>query len=67
MPISILMSEIIFKYLPLVRRKLVSKLKVLRVIEIWHTRYFKYANLDFDVKNVCIKYLPTGRSQLVPK
>ena len=37
-------------------------------MEIWHVRYFQYANLDFDVKNVfLIKYLPIARPQLVAK
>ena len=95
MPISILMWKIIFmKYLPPVRPKVVTKLKVLRIYwnlaniifqisrswfwcqklfslntyhlfvpkwsqnlkcseftEIWHIWYFKYVDLNFNVKN----------------
>ena len=52
MPNSVLMSKISFmKYLPPVRPKLIPKLKSSEVIEIWHIRYFKYANFDYDVKN----------------
>ena len=67
--ILILMSKMIFiKYLTPVRPKLVQKLKYSEFIESWHIRYFKYANLDFDVKRVFyIKYLPITRRQLVPK
>ena len=63
------MSKMIFiKYLTPVRPKLVQKLKYSEFIESWHIRYFKYANLDFDVKRVFyIKYLPITRRQLVPK
>ena len=46
------MSKIIFmKYIPPVRRKLVPKLKMLRIIEIWHILFFKYADLNFNAKN----------------
>ena len=46
------MSKISFmKYLPPVKPKLIPKLKSSEVIEIWHIRYFKYANFDYDVKN----------------
>ena len=36
-------------------------------IEIEHIQYFKYANLEFDVKMVFMKYLPPFRAELVPK
>ena len=52
MPISILILKMIFiKYLPHVRPILVSKLKVPWFIDIWYIWYFKYADLDFNVKN----------------
>ena len=52
MPISILMSKIVFmKYLPPVKPKSAPKLKMLRIYWNWHNWYFKYADLDFDVKN----------------
>ena len=53
--ISILKSKLIFmKYLPLVRPKLAPKLKMLGSIEIWHIQYFKYADLQFNVKKMII-------------
>ena len=42
------------KYLPLVRPKLAPKLKMLGSIEIWHIQYFKYADLQFNVKKMII-------------
>ena len=39
------------KYLPPVRPKLVPKLKKSEFIEIWQILYFKYGDLDFNVKN----------------
>ena len=51
MPISILMSKMIFiKYLPPVRPKLFQNEKCLEFIEIWHIEYFYYANLDLKPK-----------------
>ena len=50
MSILILVSkEIFMKHLPPVRPKLVPKCS--EFIEIWHICYFKYADLDFYVKN----------------
>ena len=52
MAISILKSKIYFlKYLPPARPKLVPELKILRIHEIWHFRYFKYTDFHFNVKN----------------
>ena len=34
-------------------------------IEIWPNWYFQYANLNFDVKMIFIKYLPPARPKLV--
>ena len=68
MPISILMSKIIFmKYLPPVRSKLVPKLKMLRIY--WNLAHliFKHVDLNLNVKNIFIKYLPPVRPKLVPK
>ena len=39
------------KYLHRLRPKWSQNQKCSEVIEIWHFRYFKHANLDFDVKN----------------
>ena len=36
-------------------------------IETWHIRYFKYANLDFDVKNDFYKIFTICSAQIVPK
>ena len=57
MPISILMSKIIFKkYLPSVGSKLVPKLNWL--IEVWHVRYFRYTDFEILIsKKIFIKYL----------
>ena len=41
--------------------------KCSKFIEIEHIQYFKYANLEFDVKMVFMKYLPPVRAELVPK
>ena len=32
-------------------------------IKIWHIWYFKYPDLDFDVKNIFINYLPIVKPQ----
>ena len=55
------------KYLPPVRRKLVRKLKFPRIYRNLAHLIFKYADLDFNVKNIFIKYLPLLTSKLVPK
>ena len=34
-------------------------------IEIWLNWYFQYANLNFDVQMIFIKYLPSARPKLV--
>ena len=46
---------------------MVPKLKHPEFIEIGHISYCEYPNLDFDVKNFFIKYLPIARPKLVPK
>ena len=52
MTISILMLKMIFiEYLPPVRPKLAPKLKMLRIYWYLAHWYFKYLDLDFDVKN----------------
>ena len=67
-PISLLMSKIIFiKYLPLVRCKLVAKLKVL--IIYWNLAHsiFQYVNLNFDVKNGFYEIFTCCLSKLSPR
>ena len=60
------MSQIIFIiYLSPVWQKLVEKCS--GFIQILHSQYFKYANLDFDTKNNFFIYLPTARPVLVAK
>ena len=39
------------KYLPPARPKMIPKLKCSKFIEIWHIRYWKYPDLNFDTKN----------------
>ena len=42
--------------------------KYTEFIEIWHFHYFRYVDLNFNVKNVfLIKHLPIARPQLVPR
>ena len=36
-------------------------------IEIWHIRYFKYANLDFEVKNAFYEIFTSCQAKLTPK
>ena len=51
MLISILMSKMIFvTYLPLVRPKLMWILKCIEFIDIWPNWYFKYVNLNFNIR-----------------
>ena len=46
------MSKMIFiKYLPPVKPKFITKLKVLRIYRNLEHLYFKYADLNFDFKN----------------
>ena len=66
-PTSILMSKIIsIKYLPLGRPKLVAKLN-LEFTEIRHIRYFKYANLDFNVRNGFYEIFTSCQAKLTPR
>ena len=69
MPISILMSKIIFKkYLPPVTPKLVPELKMIRI-------YWNLAHLIFRIsrsqfwcqKLIFKKYLPPAKPKLIPK
>ena len=60
MTISILMSKMIFiKYLPPVTPKFISELKVPRIYWNWSICYFKYADLNFKVKNNFFKIFTT--------
>ena len=66
--ILILMSKIVFiKYLLPVRPKSVPKLKSSEFFEIWHIRYFKYTNFDFNIKNNFYEIFTTCQAQISSK
>ena len=63
-----IMSKIIFtKYLPLMRPKLFPKLKCSGFIDIWHMSYFRYAELDCNVKNTFYEIFTTCSAQIGSK
>ena len=67
MPISILISKIIFmKYLPPVRPKFVPQ-KCSIVIEIWHIRYLKYPSVGYDVENGFYEIFGNYSAKIGPK
>ena len=56
------------KYLAPARPKLVPKSKILRIIEIWNIRHFKYSDFDVNVRKIIfVKYLPTVSPKLLSK
>ena len=61
-------NEIIFiKYLLPVQPNWSQNEKRSEVIEIWHTRYFKYGNMDFDAKNGFYEIFTSCKAKLTPK